>query len=326
MLKRLLLVVLCLCFVMPQTFAANLDSLVPANADLVIRANVQQVLNIPELKAKLDEALKSEEAKKYETIFNVKQDINSVVVFVPFEAVEKGSPSNSAVGMIADGNFDADKIIEEIKKAEREEGETITVTEEDGLKTVNYNDGKGNESKVVFLDKNTIIMGTVTGVETVKSVKAGKTPAVASKADFAASLAKLSQTAQVSGVFALPESAKQSAAANEQLADLGKVNFVRFGLTKMEDLDLEIIGDFAEAANVENVKTAIDGLIKMLASNPAPYSALEDLVKNFASKVDGKSLAITSKITKASLEKLAASNGAPEASKVAPQQTPAEAK
>ncbi len=321
MLKRLLLVVLCLCFAIPQSFAANLETLVPANADLVIRANVQQILSIPELKAKLDEALKSEDAKKYESVFNVKQDITSVVVFVPFEAVEKGNPTNSTIGMIADGNFDADKIIEEIKKAEKKDGETITVTEEEGLKTVNYNDGKGSESKIVFLDKNTVIMGTVSGVEAIKAVKAGKAPAVSSKADFAASLAKLSQTAQVSGVFALPESAKAAVAGNEQMADLGKINFLRFGLTKMEDLDVELVGDFAEAANVESVKTAIDGLINMLGSNPAPYSALEDLVKNYASKVDGKSLAINSKVTKASLEKLVASQGAPETGKVAPAET-----
>lgn len=317
MFKKLLLVVLCLCFVVPQGFAANLENLVPADADLVIRANIQQILEIPELKAQLDETLKSEEAKKYEAILDIKKDITSVVVFVPLDSVNKANPSASNIGMIAEGKFDVEKILNEVKN-NKEATELVKITEEDGLQTVYYNDNKGSESKVVFLDANTVIMGTVTGVNTVKAVKAGKAQAISTKKEFAASLAKVSQAAQLAGVFAFPESAKQAVASNEQMAELAKINFIRFGLTKMEDLSIEIAADFSEGANVENVKTAIDGMIKMLSSNPAPYSAVEDFVKNYSSKAEGKSFVITSKVTKESIEKVIASKGAPEKDKVAP--------
>ncbi len=314
MFKKLLLLVVFILFALPQTFAADLLDFVPNEAGLVIRANIQQIVSIPEVKAKIDEAIGKNENEYIkqvkETGFDPYKDIHSVVMFLPLENMQKKDMANTHIALVAEGKFNVEKTIDAIK-ANNGLTNKLIVAEEDGMKTITFLNEKGN-AKMVFFDESTVLVGTVIGVARAKAVRQGKAPSVKTNKDFATAIAKLNQNATLAATVALPDDARKYLEANENVKTLSTIQFLSLDLTKTTDVDINIIGEFAPKTDMAAVTKLLTQFGDAAKTTKAPYGVLVDFAKNYKVTSEGLTAKISSLVTKASLEKLVETKGAPE--------------
>ncbi len=315
MFKKFFLFVLCVLFVIPQSFAADLLTLVPSEAGLVLRANIKQLTSIPEIKKNIEEIAKKQ-GKEYfdqvkDTGFDPLNDIHSLVAFMPMENIQKADGAKANVAFIAQGNFNVEKLLEVLKDNKSAEGK-VEISVEDGFQTVTHiNEAQGN-SKMLFFDNNTVVIGTETGVESVKAIKLSKKGGILTKKDFAVTVQKLNPNATIAVAVDLPNEAKQFLGANEQSKALSTIKFLSLDLTLKTDLDINITGDFDSNAKMADVEKCLKTFGDILKSDKSPYGALDDFANNYKVAVHNLSATVSTMITKASINKLIESKGKPE--------------
>ena len=315
MFKKLFLLVLCVLFVIPQSFAADLLTLVPNDAGLVVRANLKQLTSIPEIKSQIESLSKQQGNEYFEQVkkmgFDPLNDIYSLVAFMSIDNLQKTDPSNANVAFIANGKFEIDKIIEAIK-TNKTTSNKVKFSEEDGFQTITYTDENQGNSKMLFIDNATVVIGTELGVSNVKAVKLTRKGGILTKKDFAVAVTKLNQNATLAAAVELPDEARQFLASNEQTKAFGTLKFLSLDLTKTTDLDINLTGDFDASAKMDEVEKTLKTFSDMLKANKAPYDALNELANNLKIAIHGSSAVISSTASKASLDKLAETAGNPQ--------------
>ncbi len=316
MFRKFFLLVLCVLFVIPQSFAADLLTLVPNDAGLVVRANIKQLTSIPEIKKNIED-LSKQQGKEYfdqvkEMGFDPLNDIYSVVAFMCIDNIQTQNPSDINVALIANGKFEIDKILEAVKN-NKTTSNSVKIAEEDGFKTITYTDKNNSTSKMLFIDNATVVMGSESGVANVKEVKMTKKGGILTKKDFAVSIQKLNPNATLAATIALPDEARQFFGANEQTKALDTMKFLSLDLTKVADLDINLTGDFDGSAKMADVEKCLNSFKDILKANKAPNEALDELVKNIKVATHGTSAVVSSTISKASLDKFIEAQSKPQA-------------
>ena len=316
MFRKFFLLVLCVLFVIPQSFAADLLTLVPDDAGLVVRANLKQLTSIPEIKKNIEDLSKQQGKEYFEQVknmgFDPLNDIYSLVAFMSIDNIQNQDPANANVAFIANGKFEIDKIIDAIK-ANKTTSNKVKFTEEDGFQTIVYTDDNQSSSKMVFIDNETVVIGTELGVSNVKAVKLTRKGGILTRKDFAVAVTKLNQNATLAATVALPDEARQFLSSNEQTKAIEAIKFLSLDLTKTTDLDINITGDFDPSAKMAEVEKCLKNFSDMLKANKTPYDALNELANNMKISIHGSSAVISSTASKASLDKLVESTAKPTA-------------
>ena len=308
MFRKFFLLVLCVLFAIPQSFAAELLTLVPNDAGIVVRANIKQLVSIPEIKKNIEDVSKQQGKEYFEQVknmgFDPLNDIYSLVAFMSIDNIQTQDPANTNVAFIANGKFEIDKILEAIK-TNKVTSEKVKFGEEDGFKTVTYTDDKQNNSKMLFIDNETVVIGTELGVSNVKAVKLTKKGGILTRKDFSVAVTKLNANATLAATIALPDEARQFLSANEQTKALDTIKFLSLDLTKVTDLDINLTGDFDAATKMDEVEKSLKTFGDMLKANKTPYDALNELAQNIKIAIHGTSAIVSSTVSKAALDKLA---------------------
>ena len=308
MFRKFFLLVLCVLFAIPQSFAAELLTLVPNDAGIVVRANIKQLVSIPEIKKNIEDVSKQQGKEYFEQVknmgFDPLNDIYSLVAFMSIDNIQTQDPANTNVAFIANGKFEIDKILEAIK-TNKVTSEKVKFGEEDGFKTVTYTDDKQNNSKILFIDNETVVIGTELGVSNVKAVKLTKKGGILTRKDFSVAVTKLNANATLAATIALPDEARQFLSANEQTKALDTIKFLSLDLTKVTDLDINLTGDFDAATKMDEVEKSLKTFGDMLKANKTPYDALNELAQNIKIAIHGTSAIVSSTVSKAALDKLA---------------------
>ena len=307
MFRKFFLLVLCVLFVIPQSFAAELLTLVPNDAGLVVRANIKQLVSIPEIKKNIEDLSKQQGKEYFEQVknmgFDPLNDIYSLVAFMSLDNIQNQDAANANVAFIANGKFDIDKILEAIK-TNKVTSEKVKFGEEDGFKTVTYSDDKQNSSKMLFIDNETVVIGTELGVSNVKAVKLTKKGGILTRKDFSVAVTKLNANATLAATIALPDEARQFLSTNEQTKPLDTIKFLSLDLTKTTDLDINLTGDFDATTKMADVEKCLKTFSDMLKANKAPYDALNELAQNLKIAIHATSAVVSSTVSKAALDKL----------------------
>ena len=309
----------CLFLTFSQSFAADMIDFVPDDSFVILHLNIKQIIGIPEIKEQLLNIINSQGKKELlsqfkDTGFNPLSDVDTVLVPVPANIKDNHpqDPYKSDVTFIVNGKFNhIDKAIETIK-GNKDLSTQFTLAEEDGFKTITANsEGKG-QIKLLFIDNNTILIGTETGVNKLKAVKLGKIANIKSKKDFAAIVSNLNTKATIAAAFDLPDEVKQFFAGNEKSKPLSNIDFLSLDLTKTTDVAINVIGSFNGSANMKEVENSINSFFSSVKPEELPYDVFTDFFKNSKLSFNGSSAIITTTISKASIDKLIENFGRPE--------------
>ncbi len=286
MFKKILLFVFCFSLLLaaPQTFAADVLDLVPGNADLIIRTNIKQIIHIPEIKKHVQELFnenKSEYAKQVKaTGFNILTDIESAVMFLQLGSANPQNPLKTDIAIIVTGKFNIEKTIEALK-TNKEVTDKLVISQEDGFQTItNIDEEKGN-TKVLYLDPSTVIAGSETGVNNAKLVKLGKLAGIRTNKDFASVVAKLNPAATAAASVILPNNVRDFFAGNEKSKPLSSIQYLSLDLTKKDNLDINVIGDFSATANMKEVESSLKSFFSSVKPEELPYEAFSAIFKQY---------------------------------------------
>ena len=320
MFHKFLLVVLCVLFAAPQVFASDVLDYIPAEADLIIQSNIKELVALPEFQKALEDVIeKSDNAsikQMKNTGLDMLKDVNSVTIFLPLDAimgaVSGNVPTESNIGLIINGKFNIDNIMNALKN-NSEASKQLVFNVENGLNTLTYMNKETGNGKIIFMDNNTIIIGSELGVDNAKAVKFGKKASIKSKANFSKAVSVLNPKSVLAFTTELSSETKASFAQNEELKFLSKIMYVSVDLNLDEDvLPLNITGTFDKDTDMKAAGKWFEELSPKLSAVEAPYEAFDDFIKNYKSSVKGDSIVISSLVKKDSIKKIIENEGGPE--------------
>ena len=114
--KKLVLTSAFVVMAFAQSFAADLNSLIPAKANLIAKFNIEKICAIPELKAKFEEFKASQPVANTSTTDELYKDTKSAMFFLDLDTANNTDQNNIFAGALLDGKYDVSKITEAIKK------------------------------------------------------------------------------------------------------------------------------------------------------------------------------------------------------------------
>ena len=150
--RQVFVTVLCLVFFSVTSFAADMLSLVPYNAALIVNVNLEKISALPGVKAFMDSALAESNNNKYTKDFeklgiNPYTDVKNIILFMT---------EDEKVAFLAEGTFDTIVTCETVQN-DAELQKVYTYSAIGGLPAL-YNESAAN-STVVFIDQRTLAFG-----------------------------------------------------------------------------------------------------------------------------------------------------------------------
>ena len=238
--KSTLALVFLFAFVCASSFAAELLSLVPHDANLVVNLGLNKVVNRPELRSVLDALLPAYEAS-FDSVFtkagiNPVYDIHNVLFFID---------KDDKFAVLADGSFDAIKTCE-LAQTDPDISRAFTLTAIGGLPALKSE--LDSNANVVFVDQQTLAFGDMSVLEKIGEMSANKNiKSIQSNRMFTYMLRKLdTDTPQLWG--AAMGGKKWFTAINTPKSGIDNVRITFFGLTYDEDFILDFTS-YAPGAN-----------------------------------------------------------------------------
>lgn len=292
----------------PSARAADVDKLIPADAEYVIHFNLKQILDSEIIKKyaldQIKQALQGNDAQQMlrELGLDPLKDIEKITIGA------SGTDQNDAKGLILiRGSFDPDKLFKAAAAQAQKDGEKFTMVK-DGKDTMfKFQPDNGNPMYATVLDKKTIALGTDKKlITTASAAAAAEKPAAVSK-DLSALIARMDDKASM-WMCAITKDKLNNVklppggGANIQ-GQLGKMDSVTVTLRVTGDISLDVgLGMASEAAademgkTVEEGLTTIKGALPFLIANDENLKPLGDVAKSLKSEVKGKSVSVTAKM------------------------------
>ena len=259
-------------------FAADMTKMIPEDTDFLLQINVSKILSMPEVQKQInDEFEKQPEQKKtFEELkaksgFDPLKDLSNVVLFSSGKGGEEGKETLG--GALLEGKFDIEKIVKVIKEDENA-AKDVNVSVVDGFNCIvpkNSKDGYG-----MFLDNQYVVVGSQSGVDSVKAIKMGKGKNIETNKDFLAIINRIDSKATISGAGILPKAFKDKCAQNPNAAALANINTFFFDFNNDKNLVFNLNAEVDKDENVNNVMTQVNGylaMIKMFAGQAGPEIA-----------------------------------------------------
>ncbi len=278
--------ILCLFLSTDSAFATLLD-LVPVEAQFVMQLNMPKVVGMDVTQKLLDqfgagtaESQKAMQEFIQKTGLDPKKNLKTVVVFLT--ALTDSESGHPIPGLLFHGDFDTGRIIEMVK-ADPEMAAQVSLEKVGGFDALK---GKKVDTGLsVFLDKNTILLGTPAIVDTVIKVKAGKGKGVMTHAPFAKVVKQASpEVALWGGVVVSPQWTKE-AQADPVNANFAAVKAVLFTLAYDKNFSFELAGEVEKKEQTAQVKDALKNTIDAMAAWSQDVPAISQAFK--AAKIDG---------------------------------------
>jgi hypothetical protein len=302
----------------PTARAAEVDKLLPADAEYVIHFNLKQIIDSEIIKKYALEQLKQglqgndAQAMLKELGLDPLKDVEKITIGA------SGTDQNDAKALIiVRGNFDPDKLFKAADAAAKKDGDKFTLVK-DGKDTMfKFQPDNGNPVYGTVVDNKTVIVGTDKKIITTASAAhaAGK-PSAASKElttlvarmDDKASLWVAAITKDKLSKLPIP---KGGAGGKEIQEQLGKMDNVTLVLRVTGDISLDVnLGMATEAAatemgaTVDEGLTTIKGALPFLIANDKRMQPLGDVAKSLKSEVKSKVVSISAKMPGAIIGKL----------------------
>jgi hypothetical protein len=178
-------------FVCAAGFANNLLPLIPRDSYLVINFDLPSITKQPELKALIDEKMKTSQ-NDYSDFYkkagiNPGKDIKNVTIFL----LDKDKS-----GILVNGDFDVAKI-SKLVQTDADLSQTMQVSKICGLQAIiNIKNDKAN---LVFVNKNTVAFGTEDVLQKVAKLQHGKAKGLLKNKKFSELMAKVDTNANLWG-------------------------------------------------------------------------------------------------------------------------------
>lgn len=308
--KKLVLTSAFVVMAFAQSFAADLNSLIPAKANLIAKFNIEKICAIPELKAKFEEFKASQPVANTSTTDELYKDTKSAMFFLDLDTANNTDQNNIFAGALLDGKYDVSKITEAIKK-DHANDKGLKIENEGNCTCFTFTDEKGMTGKVAFLDSENIVVGTVLGVDAVKAVKFQKAETISANKPFAEAVAKITNNSSIALTTAMPQAATALLAAQPEAQPLSKMQYIRLELDKPNDLKIIISADADTKENAASASQYVTKFINEFKKSTGANEALSDLLNNAKVTDKDNTMTIESSVSDASLKKLIESNGSP---------------
>lgn len=277
---------LCLALSTGSAFGALLD-LVPIEAQFVMQINMPKVIGLDIIQKLLDQfGANTEESQKamqdfvQKTGLDPKKSLKTVVVFLT--ALTDQESGHPMPGLLFHGDFDTGRIIE-LVKADPDMATQVSLEKVGGFDALK---GKNVETGLsVFLDKNTILLGTPAIVDHVIKVKSGKDKGILTNAAFAKVVKQASPEAALwGGVVVSPQWVKE-AQTDPVSANFAAVKAVLFSLAYDKQFAFELAGEVEKKDDTAKVKDALKNVMDAMAAWSQDVPAISQAFK--AAKIDG---------------------------------------
>jgi hypothetical protein len=293
--------------------AADLEPLLPAETEQLIRVNVRQILESDLIKKyalnQIKQALEGNDAQKQlkELGMDPLKDIDSIT-----GGIWGDDPQNMKFVMIAKGKFDPAKLFEKAEAEAKKDGDKIGIVKDGSYTLVKFT--VPNRPDPLFMsvaDEKTVLVGSEKGLVTA-AMKAAETKSksvlkkeLVALADTVDSKASMSVVALSSGkvgdippnpLFDNPEKLKKQLEKMETMAMTVKVT---------GDITLEVAmgmkdGDAADdfGGTVDELLNKAKAFLPFLAmQSPNMKPVVTDISKSLKSKVEKKAVNITAKLS-----------------------------
>jgi hypothetical protein len=295
--------------VAPSARAADVDKLLPADAEYVIHFNLKQILDSDIIKKyaldQIKQALQGNDAQAMlkELGLDPLKDITKITIGA------SGTDQNDAKALIlVRGAFDPDKLFKAAEAQSKKDGDRFTMIK-DGKDTMfKFQPDNGNPMYATVLDKETVAVATDKKIITTASAAAAEKKASAVSKELSGLISRMDDKASM-WVAAITKDKlsklpipKKGGGADIQ-AQLGKMDSVTVVLRVTGDINLEVgLGMANDAAADEMGKmvdeglTTIKGALPFLLMNQPQAAPLGDVAKSLKSEVKGKTVSITAKM------------------------------
>ena len=281
--------------------------LVPQNANLIAEVQVSKIINDPDLRSAYEEAEKGPgEPQTVEAAMDelVEEsgidlgDFHRAVIFADITEMDGAG----YVGVIAEGTFDEEQFIDNLK---RKAGEQYTASDFRGYKL--YTD-EGGESAFIFLSDTVLLSGTTEAVkDAIRVVEGDKEPVSGVILDTYNQLGDV----LIKFAFELPEEARKAILEEpapedipisfESFADIDILGFV---LNKEgETISVHINSHFLSTDSAEDAYNTLSGAI-LLYKGMAPDPKIKDLLSKINVSVVDDSVEIVFETTLSEIEKM----------------------
>ncbi len=302
MLKKILFVFLSIFFLLSmQSYAEDMFDYVPGNTGLIIQSNIKQIQTIPEVKQWLENAVIKQSDNYYEEIkaigFNPIDDIESLLLFVPTEAISDINKSKTNIALLAKGKFNVDQIIEEINN-KKELFEDFEIGIENGLQNIIINNN-GNRLKILFINESTVIAGFEEGVDNAKLVRYGKKEGIKSQRDFSTFLTELDSNSTLAVATVVSNDTRKILLGNDQLKSLGNLSYLLCNLTLTDKLAINMTGSFANPSDMKAITKAINSFVETIKpASETTNKPIGEFAKNHKVTTKGLLATLDSEISK----------------------------
>ena len=294
----------------PSARAAEVDKLLPADAEYVIQFNLKQILDSGIVKKyaldQIKQALQGNDAQLMlkEIGLDTLKDIEKITIGA------SGTDQNDAKALILiRGNFDPDKLFKAAEVQAKKDGDRFTMIK-DGKDTMfKFQPDTGNPMYGTVLDGKTVAVATDKKIITTASAAAAEKKAPAESKDLTGLIARMDDKASmwVAAVtkdklnnLKLP---KGGAGAGDIQGQLGKMDSVTLVLRVTEDINLDVgLGMATEEAAAEMGKTVDEGLttikgaLPFLLADNKQLQPLKGVADSLKSEVKSKTVSITAKM------------------------------
>lgn len=305
MLKKVLFLCIFVLALVVPTFANDFLDYVPSNTGLVIQCNLKQLVIIPQVREGLENIVAQNAQGYLEQIkdigFDPLRDIEYLMMFVPANMDSKQNPNTQSIAFIAKGRFEISKLVESLGSNADMQNEVV-LSVENGLQTITFvkNEGK---AKMVFVDGNTVVIGTENGVNDAILVKFGKKAGVKSQKVWVDAISKLDSNDTFSASAIITDEARASYAKNEQTKALNTLQYLNVETFINNGFAINISGGFGKGTDMKEVMKSLDSLEGMIKSQASSSEIMADFAKNFAKSSNDLTVSIVSFVSKASLDK-----------------------
>lgn len=295
--KSTLALVFFFAFVCASSFAAELLSLVPYDASLVVNLGLNKVVNRPEIRSVLDSLLPAYEAS-FDNVFakagiNPVYDIHNVLFFID---------KDDKFAILADGSFDAIKTCE-VAQTDPDISRAFTLTAIGGLPALKSElDANAN---IVFVDQQTLAFGDLSVLEKIGEMSVNKNiKTIQSNRMFTYMLRKLDlDTPQLWG--AAMSGKKWFTAIKTPKSGIDNVRITFFSLAYDQDFTLDFTSLVARNSQLQELVDSLSELINGFKVYVSSVEGMSEILDNALIQDNRENLARV--VIKMPIEKFTAS-------------------
>jgi hypothetical protein len=293
----------------PAARAAEVDKLIPADADTVVYVNVRQIIDSEIIKKfaleQMRQTLQGNEAQKFlkELGLDPLKDIDKVIIGA------SGKDQNDMKALvIVRGKFDPDRLYKAAEAQTRKDADRFSLIKDGADVMFKYQPDDGNPVYGTVVNDTTVVVGTDRKLVSaaLAAATADKRPAVSR--DLATLVGRMDDKASFWAVAIVKGKLDNlripGAAGNQDIqGQIGKMDNVTLVVRVTKDVALDVTLGMADDAaadelgkTIEDGLQQIKGLLPFLAANEPRMKPLVEVGRSLKSTTKGRSITISARM------------------------------